>query len=203
MRQLLIIGAGGHGKVVADIAVRCGYDDIAFLDENESLKSCMGYPVIGKPSSAVSHPDSDYFVAVGNPKLREEIQTHIWESGLRVVTLVHSEAVVAKSADMGTGTVVMAGAIINPDACIGNGCIINTGASVDHDNVIEDYVHVSVGSHIAGEVHIGKSTWIGAGAVISNSVKICGECMIGAGAVVVEDIVEPGTYVGVPARKIK
>ena len=97
----------------------------------------------------------------------------------------------------------MAGAVINPGAQIGIGCIINTSSSVDHDCVVEDYVHISVGAHLSGTVRVGKGTWIGAGAIVSNNINICGGCMIGAGAVVIKDIAEPGTYVGVPAKKLR
>lgn len=92
---------------------------------------------------------------------------------------------------------------MNPGAVIGKGCIINTCASVDHDCRVEDFVHVSVGAHVAGTVRIGERTWVGAGATVSNNVRICDDCMIGAGAVVVKDIMERGTYVGVPAERIK
>lgn len=200
--RLIVIGASGHGKVIADIAAGSGYEDISFLDDNEELKNCMGYPVIGKSDSAKQYKDADFVVAIGSPEVREKIQTKLLNEGLKVVTLVHPDAVIAENVSIGIGTVIMAGAVVNPDTRIGNGCIINTGATVDHDNVLEDYVHISVGSHIAGTVHIGKGTWIGAGAVVSNNVNICGNCVIGAGAVVVKDIDEAGTYISVPAKKV-
>ena len=199
--RLIIIGASGHGKVIADIAAGCGYKEIVFLDDNEALKDCMGYPVIGRTDTAKQYKGADFIVAIGNPEVREEIQTKLLNEGVKVVTLIHPDAVIAENVEIGMGTVIMAGAVVNPDTRIGSGCIINTGAPVDHDNVLEDYVHVSVGSHIAGTVHIGKGTWIGAGAVVCNNVNICGGCMVGAGAVVVKDIDEQGTYLGVPARK--
>jgi acetyltransferase-like isoleucine patch superfamily enzyme len=95
----------------------------------------------------------------------------------------------------------MAGVVMNADASIGEGCIINTSSSVDHDNVLADFVHVSVGAHLAGTVKVGKGAWIGAGAVVSNNISICREALVGAGAVVVCDITEPGTYIGVPAKR--
>ena len=96
----------------------------------------------------------------------------------------------------------MAGAVANPFARLGKGCIVNTCVAVDHDCVVADYVHVAVGSHLCGTVSVGAHTWIGAGAVVSNNVSVCADCMIGAGAVVIKDVVEAGTYVGVPAGKI-
>ena len=198
LNRLVIIGASGHGKVIADIAVKCGYKDILFLDDNENVKECAGFPVIGKVSDAVTMED-DKIVAIGNAEIREKIQSQL----SNLVTLIHPSAVVSRRVEIGKGTVVMAGAVINSDVIIGKGCIINTGASVDHDCILEDFVHVSVGAHVAGTVAIGRKTWIGAGATISNNVSICGHCMIGAGAVAVKDIIEPGTYVGAPVKKIK
>lgn len=202
MKQLVIIGASGHGKVVADIAKKNGYDEIIFLDDNESVTECGGYPVAGKSSRYVDF-DCDMFVAIGNPKIREKIQTQMELAGKRIPTLVHPSASIAEHVSIGEGTVVAAGAVVNPGAVIGKGCIINTCSSVDHDCEIADFVHVSVGAHVAGTVTIGAYTWIGAGATVSNNVNICGGCMIGAGAVVVRDVNERGTYVGVPVEMIR
>ena len=195
LKRLVIIGASGHGKVIADIAIRNGYEDIVFLDDDQNVKECVGFPVIGKTSKA-KEIDGDKIVAIGNPKVRERIQEEI----SRVITLIHPNAVISRRVEIGEGSVVMAGAVINSDAVIGKGCIINTGASVDHDCVICDFTHVSVGAHVAGTCHIGERTWIGAGATVSNNVNICSDCMVGAGAVVIKDIDKPGTYVGVPAK---
>ena len=198
LKKLVIIGASGHGKVIADIAVKIGYEEIVFLDDDESIKECAGFPVVGKTVQVVEM-DGDKIVAIGNAKIRERIQEGLND----VVTLIHPDAVVSRRVEISDGSVVMAGAVINSDVVIGRGCIINTGASVDHDCRIGDYSHVSVGAHVAGTCEIGKRTWIGAGTTISNNVNICGDCMIGAGAVVIKDIKIPGTYIGVPARKIK
>lgn len=198
MRRLVIIGASGHGKVAADIAILNGYSDIVFLDDDQTRKECAGFPVVGKVSDA-STMDGDKFVAIGNAEIRERIQKNVDS----VISLIHPNAVISRRVQIGKGTVVMAGAVINSDSVVGDGCIINTGASLDHDCVIEDFAHVSVGAHIAGTVVVGKRAWIGAGAVVINNLNICGDCMVGAGAVVVRDISKLGTYVGVPAQKIK
>lgn len=199
-RRLLIIGASGHGKVVADIAINCGYQDIAFLDDADEATECAGFPVVGKVSDAASLSDcADCIVAIGNARVRRTIQSEISDA---ITTLVHPAAVIGAGVKIGKGSVVMAGAVINPYARIGEGCIINTCASVDHDCSVGDYAHISVGSHLAGTVTVGDGAWIGIGAVVSNNVTICSDCMIGAGAVVVKDIDVPDTYVGVPAKKI-
>ena len=195
--KLIIIGASGHGKVIADIAVKNGYEDIVFLDDDENVKECAGFPVIGKTCEARGM-DGDKIVAIGNPKVRERIQKEI--SG--VITLIHPNAVISRRVEIGEGSVFMAGAVINSDVVIGEGCIINTGASVDHDCWVGDFVHISVGAHVAGTCSIGERSWVGAGAVVSNNVSMCSDCMIGAGAVIIKDIKKPGTYIGVPAKQI-
>lgn len=199
MRKLVIIGASGHGKVVADIARKNGYSEIVFLDDDESIHECGGYPVIGKSSEAGTI-DADAIIGIGNAGVRKQIQESIPDE--KLVTLIHPDAVVAEDVVIGKGTVVMAGAVINPGVRIGKGCIINTCSSVDHDCIVDDFVHVAVGSHLCGTVNVGAGTWIGAGVTVNNNVFICPDCMIGAGAVIVNDIWECGTYVGVPARRM-
>ena len=202
-KKLIIIGASGHGKVVADIAEKLHkYEEIAFLDDNIGLKECMGYPVVGKSDEIENYQnEADFFVAIGNAEIRKKVMEHLKERNVSIPTLIHPAAVVGSHVTIGEGTVAMAGAVINPDTVIGTGCIINTCASVDHDCRVGDYVHVAVGAHLCGTVEVGKSTWVGAGVAIKNNVRICNNCMIGVGAVVVKDIEEVGTYVGVPARR--
>lgn len=197
LKKLVIIGASGHGKVIADIAIKNGYEEIVFLDDNESVTECAGFPVVGKTSGAMSM-DGDKIVAIGNAKIREYMQENLDN----VVSLIHPDSVISRRVEIGKGTVVMAGVVINSDVIIGEGCIINTSSSVDHDCVIGNYTHISVGAHVAGTVIIGECTWIGAGATVINNVNICGGCTIGAGAVVIKSILDAGTYVGITAKKI-
>ncbi len=199
-KKLAVIGASGHGRVAADIASLTGYGQIVFYDDNGEIRECGGYPVAGKVADAVRE-DCDVFVAVGNGETRKKL-TSLFADG-RVATLIHPSAAVARDASVGRGTVVMAGAVVNPGARIGRGGIINTCASVDHDCILGDFVHVAVGAHLCGTVTVGDLTWIGAGATVINNVSVCGGCMIGAGAAVVKNVEEPGTYVGVPAEKIR
>ena len=199
-KELIIIGASGHGKVVADIARKNGYEKISFLDDNEALQKCGGYDVIGRSEDASAY-GCDFAVAVGNAKIRRKIMEMLRREGKNTPTLIHPNAVLAEDVSVGAGTVIMAGAVVNPGAKIGQGCIVNTGASVDHDCTLGDFVHVSVGAHIAGTVEIGDETWVGIGAAVSNNLCVDGGCMIGAGAVVVKNIDEAGVYIGVPARK--
>ena len=201
-KKLIIIGASGHGKVVADIAEKLHrYEEIAFLDDNTSLRECMGYPVVGKSDEIEKYRNkADFFVAIGNSEIRKNVMQHLKEMHVSIPTLIHPAAVVGSHVTIGEGTVVMAGAVINPDTVIGTGSIINTCASVDHDCRVGDYVHVAVGAHLCGNVEIRQGTWIGAGVTIKNNVRICDNCMIGVGAAVVKDISKTGTYIGVPAK---
>lgn len=198
----MILGSGGYGKVVADIA-KYSYDEVCFIDDSENVAGTGEMPVVGSSDYAIEHKDVyDVFVAIGNSKIREKLQEDYIANDVAVVSLIHPLACVAEDVIIGNGTVVMAGAVINSGDRIGNGVIVNTGATVDHDCCIEDYVHVSIGSHVAGTVNVGKHTWIGAGAVVRNNINICEGCMIGAGAVVVEDIEIDGTYLDVLATTL-
>lgn len=195
-KRLIIVGASGHGKVVADIAVLNGYTDIVFLDDDESLTKCAGWPVIGNSSEA---PEGEVFIAVGNPTIRERLLDRY--SDREVPVLIHPNAVIARDVQIGEGTVVMAGAIINSGSIVGKGVIVNTSSSIDHDCFVGDYTHIAVDAHLCGTVNLGNRVWVGAGAIVINNIDICRECIIGAGAVVVNNIEEIGTYVGIPAKK--
>lgn len=197
MKKLTIIGASGHGKVVADIAKLNGYDEIAFLDDNEVVKFCGKYHVIGT-SGMIRNINNDIFIAIGNASIRRKIMEKCLDKQFPV--LIHPHAVIADGVKIGKGTVIMAGAVVNSDSVIGEGCILNTTSSVDHDCVVGDYVHVAVGAHLCGTVTVGSETWIGAGATVSNNISICEGCMVGAGSLVVRNITERGKYMGVPAR---
>ena len=139
MKRLAIIGAGGHGKVLADIAMKSGYTDIVFLDDNDNIRECGGYPVIGKCVEA-EKIDADLFIGIGNAIIRKRIFELFRHRN--IVTLIHPNAVIAPDVIIGAGTAVMAGAVINPGAVIGMGCIINTCSSVDHDCNVGDFVHI-------------------------------------------------------------
>ncbi|USK62140.1 acetyltransferase [Peribacillus asahii] len=202
--KLLIIGASGHGKVVADIALEMNkWEKVYFLDDNEKMKSSLGIEVIGKVDKAFAHlNDCDIFVGIGNNAIRGRIQEKLEEEGASIPILIHPDAVIGEQVELAAGTVVMAGVIINCCTKIGKGCIINTGSTIDHDNLIEDYVHISPGAHLAGTVKVGEGSWLGVGSIVSNNVNITSRCQVGAGAVVVRDITEVGIYVGVPARRV-
>lgn len=201
--KVIVIGGGGHGKVVADIVVECGDTMLGFLDDGKIASSeIAGFPVLGGISDFGKFPDAAFVIAIGNSAVREEIAHRLGD--VRLYTAVHPSAVISQTdTHIGAGSVVMANAVINPCASIGMHCIINTAAVAEHDNCIGDFAHISVGAKLGGAVSVGKHTWIGIGASICNNTSVCDNCIIGAGAVVIHDIKESGTYVGIPARKIK
>lgn len=203
--KLLIIGASGHGKVVADIALKMNkWQNIAFLDDNQNIKSSMGLEVIGRTTEVNKYfRDFDVFVGIGNNVTREKIQEKLEIEGATIPTLIHPSAIIGEQVELGQGTVVMAGVVINCCTTIGKGCIINTSSSIDHDNSIEDYVHISPGARLAGTVKVGKGTWVGIGSVISNNINIERGCKVGAGSVVIKDLPANCTAVGAPAKPIK
>lgn len=201
MKKLVILGAGGHGKVVSDIAILQNYTEVVFLDDNMSKRECNGCGIVGTTCEYYRFSECDFFVAIGDRIARKEMQDKLENGGLKVVSLIHPNAVVSASADIQNGTVVMGGAVINADAQVGRGCIINTCASVDHECTIGEFSHVSVGAHLAGNVQIGPQTLIAAGATIINNISICARATIAAGAVVVKNVLEQGTYMGVPAKR--
>lgn len=202
--KLIVAGASGHGKVVADIAIKMNkWQNITFLDDDENIRSSIGLEVIGKTSDAFLYRDeADFFVAVGNNSTRKLIQEDFINKGLKIATLIHPNAIIGSEVEVGPGTVVMAGVVINSSTKIGDGCILNTGCNIDHDNEIDNYVHISPGVNLAGSVKVGEKTWIGIGSNIINNVSITSNCTIGAGSLIVKDICVPGKYYGAPARRI-
>lgn len=199
--KVVIIGASGHGKVIADIILKSGDEVVGFLDDNPNLtESFIGFPALGKVADAIIYQEYKFVVAIGNADIREKI---VNELEVEWYTAIHPNAVISSiGVEIGEGTVVMANAVINSDAKIGKHCIINTGAIVEHDNFLGDFVHVSVGAKLAGAVRIGRKSWVGIGSQIIQCKTICDEVIIGAGATVISDIQEKGTYVGVPAKAL-
>lgn len=200
MKLVVIIGASGHGKVIADIIQKSGDKILGFLDDNlNAPNTFIDFPVLGSVDDYKNY-EAEFVIAIGNAAIRENIARKLGD--VSWYTAIHPTAVISDiDVKIGAGTVIMANAVINSGSTIGKHCIINSGAIVEHDNKIEDFVHVSVGAKLAGTVNVGKSTWIGIGASVSNNINLCGNCMIGAGAVVVKNIREEGTYVGVPAKR--
>lgn len=202
MKNVVIIGASGHAKVIADIIIKNGDRVVGFLDDNTALpETIIGYSYLDVISGWQKYmSDCCFVMGIGNNRIRRKIAKSL---DVEWYTAIHPSAQIAVDTHIGEGTVVMANAVINTSARIGRHCIINTGAVIEHDNRIADYVHVSPNAALCGTVSVGEMTHIGAGATVKNNTSICRDVVIGAGGVVVKDITESGTYVGVPAKKIK
>ena len=205
MKRIVLIGAGGHGRVVADTATCLGYEQIDFLDANWPQMQMNGvWPVIGaldaEKLTEFIGSDCQFFVSIGRNSIRQTAFKKLDEA--TVSTLVHPSAIVSKFATIGSCTIVVAGVVVNAFASIGTGVILNTGCTIDHDCEISDFVHISPGASLAGGVKIGARTWVGIGAAVREGVIIGKDVMIGAGAVVVKNVADGSKVMGVPARNL-
>jgi sugar O-acyltransferase (sialic acid O-acetyltransferase NeuD family) len=205
-KTLAVLGASGHGKVVAEVAAAMQYwTDIVFYDDQWPAKQHNGsFAVVGDTRQLIGlAPASvDVFVAIGNNATRLAKQQLLVEHGFKPAILLHPRACIANSVSIGAGTVVMAGAVINAAATIGECCIINSNATVEHDCQLAAAVHISPAAALAGAVQVGARSWIGLNASVIQQVCIGSDVVVGAGAVVLADIAPACTVVGVPARQI-
>jgi sugar O-acyltransferase (sialic acid O-acetyltransferase NeuD family) len=210
MTEIVIIGGGGHAKVVVSILRKlkdyeiCGYTDL------EDRGPLLGAPYLGTdaklPALANEKKGLSAALAVGQIGLgavRQAIHARLSELPLSYPSIVSPHAIVNEEVEIGEGCVVMDGAVVNSGARIGRGAILNSNCTVEHDTQIGDWVHVAPGVTISGGVTVGPLSMIGVGAVIIEGKRIANGCIIGAGAVVVHDLTEPGVYVGCPARRIR
>lgn len=200
MSDVVIIGAGGHAKVIADIVIKSGDNLLGFLDDSKEGSVIGGHSVIGKTCDTWKFPDAEFIIAIGSNEIRRRIAESFC---VKWYTAVHPTACIGTDVKIGVGSCVMATAVINSAAIVGNHSIINTGAIIEHDCRLDDFVHVSPNATLCGTVTVGCLTHIGASATVKNNTSICENVTVGAGAVVVKDITEAGTYIGVPARRIK
>lgn len=202
IRKLMILGAGGHGKVVADAAERAGlWHQIAFLDDRYPEKKLnAAWQVCGQLADWRNFPDWEFIVAIGHCETRLKISREIQDAGFTLATVIHPSAIISPYVDIGAGSVILARAVLNPSVIVGLATIINTGAVIEHDCHFEDGVHACPGVLLAGSVSVGECTWLGIGSVYKQGVRIDEHVMVGAGAVVVADIEAATTAIGFPAR---
>lgn len=195
MSKLYLYGAGGHAKVIAEIAELSGYQDIVFCEDHPTKNKLLGYEVV-----ATLEKTESCLLAIGNNLTRKKLALSLFN---KFVKLIHPRTSISIRGDIGEGTVIMAGVTINADVTIGKHCIINTNASIDHDCVVENYVHLSPNVALAGNVTIGEGTHVGIGACVIQGVKVGKWCTLGAGTVVIRDIPDGATVVGNPGRIIR
>ncbi len=201
--RVAILGAGGHGKVVADAAMAVqGTTVVGFLDDNPTLagRPFMGLTVLGAISLWQGLAIDAVVPAIGDNRARREVVIRERERNAAVATIMHPAAIVSRRATIGAGTTVMAGAIINADAQVGENVIINTGVIVEHDCAIDSHVHIAPGGCLAGAARVGEGSFLGIGCRVLPGINIGRWCVVGAGAVVTRDVADHATVAGVPAR---
>lgn len=210
MKNIIIIGAGGNSKVIADIIherIKIGeeLEIIGFLDDNDLKKEFQSYPVVGPISmiNALRHDKQIWFVnGIGNNGIRRELY-HQYGDDLQYLTVIHPSVIIGSGVNIGSGSIVMPGVIINSGTNVGKQVIVNTGAVLEHDNIIEDFSHIASGTVTAGNVHVGECSMLGTGTRVIQGICIGSNVMLGAGAVVIGDICDNCTAVGIPAKIIK
>jgi len=204
--RLLIIGGGGHGRVVADAAQRSAavWVEIAFLDDRYPALTMAGpWKIVGRFEDLKEfRPRFDASIpALGEARLRLGLLERAHAAGFELPVVVHPSATLSQYARIDYGSFVAAGAVVNIGSDLGPGCIVNTGATVDHDCRLAAGVHICPGAHLAGGVEIGTRSWFGIGAVACQGVRIGADVTVGAGAVCLEDVRDGATVSGVPARE--
>jgi sugar O-acyltransferase (sialic acid O-acetyltransferase NeuD family) len=204
--KIVLYGAGGHGKVVADIVEKQGkYELAGFLDDAREGEA-YGLPILGGEAALadVRGRGIEYAICtVGAAETREKIDEKLLAVGFSLALAAHPSAQIARGAALGEGSVVMPGAVVGPDAVLGRSCIVNTGASVDHDCRLGAYVHVGPGARLGGEVVAGARSLIGIGASVVKGRNVGRGATVGAGAVAVKDVAPNVTVVGVPAKPLR
>lgn len=207
--RVLILGAGGHAQIVADILLR-SHDagsravPIGYLDDDPQLldKTFLGLPVLGPLSHLAAVEQDAVIVAIGDNTIRRQLFEQLRQQGECFATAIHPRAILAPNAQVGPGTMICAGVVVNTGSVIGANVILNTGCTVDHHNRIGDHAHIAPGVHLGGEVTIGEGTLIGIGATVMPCCRIGAWSVVGAAALVHHDLPAYVTAVGVPAQVV-
>jgi sugar O-acyltransferase (sialic acid O-acetyltransferase NeuD family) len=209
MGRILILGAGGHAQVVADILLSASEEDnriqpIGYLDDNPLLSGqiLLELPVLGNLAALSQIAHDAVVIAIGNNATRRALYDRLFASGEQFATARHPRATIARDVVIHPGSVVCAGVVINPGSVIGHDVILNTSCSVDHHNWIGDHAHIAPGVHLGGDVRIGAGTLVGIGATVMPQRKVGTWCTVGAGALVLRDVPDQATVIGAPAQVI-
>lgn len=204
--NLYIVGAGGHGKVVADLSKLLNlYKKICFLDDKKKIGSyVLDFKIENKVDyeyiKKINTKENFFFVAIGDCKIRKEILNNLLNLNINIATLIHPFSSISSYSKIGFGTVICAGAVLGPDSNVGIGSILNHSSTVDHDCIVGDYTHISPHSSLSGDVNFGELSFLGTGARVIGGKKVGKNCKIGAGAVVISDIPDNETAKGIPAK---
>ena len=210
LKNLILVGGGGHCKSVIEVAESAGYEIKGILDMPDEVgkEVLPGHKVIGIDDEIPQYVEEcDFIITVGfikNPTLRIKLYNKVKAAGGRLATIIASTAHVSKYAELGEGTVIMHHAFVNAGAKIGDNCIINTFVNIEHDAEVGNQCHISTGTMVNGECKIGENSFIGSQSVCANCIEIASDIILGAGSVVRKSIRVKGIYAGNPAiLKIK
>ena len=201
-KNIVIYGASGHGKVIADIIIENKeFNLLGFCDDNKNL---IGKKINNILVQSLDHIElsTDIIIGIGDNQIRKKLFTNLTKKDFSFASTIHSSCIKSQSVQIGYGTVVMAGTIINSSCKIGNNCIVNSSASIDHDCIIKNHSHIAPNATLCGGCLIGEGTLVGASATIIPGIKVGNNVIVGAGAVVTKDIPDNTTVVGIPVRKI-
>lgn len=206
---VIVLGAGGHAKVVVDALLAAGVAVAGLVDPDPQLsgQDVLGVPVLGSDDVLCCYPADQVLLvcgvgSTGLPQRRKAVYDRFVAMGYRFATVIHPSAVVALDVEIEAGAQVMAGAIIQTGSRIGRNCIVNTRASIDHDCRIGDHVHVGPGVTLSGGVAVGADSHIGTGATSIQGISIGTGCLVGAGALVISDVLDGERVIGVPAKVV-
>lgn len=203
--RLAVLGASGHGKVVADAAELAGWNQVVFFDDAwPELKRNGPWEVVGDACRLLANTGAfdGVVVAIGNNKTRQTKQCQLEQADASLVSVIHPSAVVSPNAEVGVGTVIFANAVINSCAQVDEGCIINTGAVIEHDCLVGGFAHVSPNAVLAGGAKVGSLAWIGACASLRQLIQVGRGAIVGMGAVVTRDVPPGVMVVGNPAKAL-
>jgi len=204
--KIVIVGAGGHAQVVADILFQMqAVEPIGYLDDRVELlgSKVLGLPVLGTVAQLVDIEHDGVVIGIGNNQVRQKLFQKMSEAGERMVSAIHPSALVSPRSHLGRGIQMSASAVINPSAFIDDNVIINTGATIDHHNRIGAHTHIAPGVTLGGDVVVGKGVLVGIGSTVMPQTTIGDGVVVGAGACVCNNIDPDCVVVGVPARKIR
>ena len=200
---MIIIGTGGHARVVAEVAKLLDYEIKGFIDLNYSGKEelILGFPVLGGLEQLKYLPSCiSFFAAIGENAERKQVFDDMVDKGYLPIMLVHPTAIIGEGVKLGKGSLICAGSIITTNAQIGDNSIINTGAIIDHETEVGTNSHIGPGSKIAGRVKIGDLAFIGTGVSVMNNIQIGDSVTVGAGSIIIRDVPPNSKVVGVPGR---
>jgi len=206
LKRLAILGASGHGKVIAEIALSTDWDSVEFYDDAFPIKALLDSHVIHGGFDkllAKANLYDGFHVAIGDNRTRLNILNQLLRLNLPCPNIIAHSAVVSQSASLGAGISIMENVVVNAKTILGDGVILNTSCSVDHDCNIASGVHISPGAHLAGDVSVGVCSWVGIGSAIIQGKVIGDDSIIGAGSAVISNIPNGVTAVGVPSKIIK